>query len=108
VKRKRYQQLLLDAADLIERTGWTKHWYARDKDGNQVPLLSPYACLFCAWGAMHRVSPSELVLILAKKKMAAAVEAAHGTQWWVVWQDGLPDKGGKETVIAMLRKAATT
>ena len=107
MKRKQYQQLLLDAADLIERTGWTQHWYTRDKRGLKVQFYDKAACRFCAFGAMLRVSPSETVLSAADKRMKAAVQDSVGTLWWVSWQDGLPARSGKKTVIAMLRKAAT-
>ena len=36
---------------------WTKCYEALDKDGNQVPVDSDEACIFCMWGAMKVVEP---------------------------------------------------
>lgn len=42
------------AIDLLDSTGWCQNALARDKDGEQVTVLSEEACWFCLTGAVMR------------------------------------------------------
>lgn len=41
------------AIELLEK-GWCQRAFAKDQDGNQVPVDSPDACTFCTLGALIR------------------------------------------------------
>ena len=50
------ERVLRDAADLIERTGWTQHASARNAKGDPCTFLNNYAAQFCLTGAINRVT----------------------------------------------------
>ena len=50
------QGILSAAADLIERTGWTQEYFARQKNGLACDMLSDDAVCFCIRGAIGAVT----------------------------------------------------
>lgn len=52
-------QCAFEAAELIERGGWTQSASARDINNDKVSPLSEFACSWCAMGALRRVAGGE-------------------------------------------------
>lgn len=53
---KTAKQILIDAADLLERVGWCQGVLAIGTDNMPADPESPNACKFCMIGAIERVS----------------------------------------------------
>ncbi len=109
--RKRYQQLILDAAALIERTGWTRGAAARKADG--ITACRPgaiEAVRFSVFGAIararHEGGGSIQSVNLARARLCRIVGVWATCDDVERWNDDLPKLSGKATVIATLREAA--
>lgn len=98
---------LNDAADLIEKTGWTIDACARNAEGKDVKSNAPDACAFCVSGALRRVT-CETRSRPGQRYLAAANMFTRfvGTESIAEWND----EGGrtKDEVIKALREAART
>jgi hypothetical protein len=92
-------KILNDAADLIERRGWTRRVLARDANRNPIWPEDPAACRWCAEGAISRVASSWPL------KSAAFVAVRRQINYEGIddWNDR---QAGPEPVIAALRAAA--
>jgi hypothetical protein len=96
-------KVLNDAADLIERRGWTTGASARDEQGYVVRVASPEACCWCVAGAVQKVThDTDLPLTPVWRALCDwlglfEICAIPG------WNDRQP---GPEPVIAALRAAA--
>lgn len=95
----RARNVLLNAADLLEKKGWTQGCDARDADGRTVALDSELAQSFCAIGAVHRVAAhvhdADEALNVLRRFCRNGVSP---------WNDA-PNRR-KEEVVDLLRKAA--
>lgn len=99
------QDVLRQAADLIERTGWCQGVSAMNDSLIPVPVDDPSACRFCAIGAIRHVGATRGCYI-------ESVDAVHALALVIdddyigLWNDA-PART-KEEVIATLRRAAET
>lgn len=84
------QRLLHQAADLIERTDFTRGACARDRCGVPVKATAPEAVCFCVSGAARAVAdypddsdghPNEEVYLAAMTRFAAHVGVERVKQW---------------------------
>lgn len=84
------RDVLLSAADLVER-GWSQRAFARDSDGDIVPVLSPYAASFCAYGALCRVAHTSVDFPAAEggtvDLAARALSTVTGSTIIAYWND---------------------
>ena len=95
--------VLLAAADLIERTGWTQGSPAADEQGYPVRSHSAAACRFCVAEAIRRACPgypNDNLDIAAMNLL----ERHLSTLDIPAWNDA-PGRT-KEEVVAALREAA--
>lgn len=120
--------MLLDAAELV-RQGWTREYAARDKNGYPVSPVGPNAACFCTIGAINRavlkglggdldVAYTDLYEETCKRLHGVVYDAlsqifppwissrSHLTPYRALgdWND---QSGDRNTVVAVLRKAAT-
>ena len=95
---KSVSQILNEAADLIERTGWCQGHYALTSDGKSVGAKDVGAACFCCIGAIKAVSPTFKDSRDAADVMVAKVGMIH------VWNDQ-PGRTAEE-VLESLRDAA--
>jgi hypothetical protein len=97
-------QVLLAAADLLETTGWTQAYYARDSAGNPVASEDKNAACFCTYGALRRVTKSRKENHVTRLILEETLRRITGDDYILNWND----KPGQtaENVIATLRKAA--
>ncbi len=102
---KRDQQLLVAAADLIERTGWTQGRWARRANGTGCRIASPAAARFDITGAFYRAAIDGGYAEKSRRAALDRISKVIGTGMF--WNDRLPRRTGKATVIATLREAAT-
>lgn len=93
------QDVLRQAADLIERTGWCRRAFARDKRRRVVGFYSKDACRFCVRGAIYRVGGAGL-----NGDIERLLKRHIGTRHISDWNDA-PGRT-KDEVIATLRRAA--
>ena len=115
-KTKKLKEVLLRAADILERGHLAKEIYALDKDGYEVDARSKNACSFCTEGAIQAASGSsvearEAVQFFASnseeiKRAAEDVEYDGTPSRYTVhhWNDRPSRRKGQ--VVAALRKAA--
>ena len=96
-------RLLDEAADLIEATGWTTGCYARDVEGQAVPMLSDDAASFCTTGAVSRVGAMSYDANVLRE--ALAVVAKHVGYGIPTWNDNMPGLTA-EAVVGTLRRVA--
>ena len=95
-------ELLDDAADLIERTGWTQKTSARDADGTPCALNQGVA--FCVIGAINWADwVADRDWDIGYHALDA-LEAVIGRRRIAAWNDA-PDRTQGE-VVAALRTAA--
>ena len=72
--------VLRAAKDILRTRGWTKHAYARNKDGEKISAGSEDAVSFCALGALGRAqqeSSSETYPTSFRFMEKAAIELSH-------------------------------
>jgi hypothetical protein len=95
-------KVLNDAADLIEQRGWAKRAGARDSTGTLVAPLDPYACRWCATGAIERAAGgfSLMAPALVALRRHLGLRGFGGVPGW---NDRQPNA---RPVIAALRAAA--
>ena len=99
------KKVLSDAADLIERTGWTRGANARRKDGAAVPWESDSAACFCTSGAITRVTNGDFNLCtLARHTLLSHIGDPDNPLGVTGWNDYTGRT--KEEVLAALRAAA--
>ena len=105
-KHKTWRNLLLDAAALIERTGWTRLGWAQTKHKEFCDPSDPTAAFFCASGALNRAfldgGYSLFAIRVAMERLMERVEPDDIP----IWNDNLPVRSGKRTVIKTLRAVA--
>lgn len=89
---------LRDAADLIERTGWTRGALARGMSGKPAYTTSDGAFSFCALGALLRVTGCSRLF----PRCVGAMDRRLGRSL-VRWND---EQKSKRPVIAKLREVA--
>lgn len=96
------QDVLRQAADLIERTGWCQGVYARDARGVITDFISDAAVEFCALGAIFHCEPEGYAADVSAPEQLLVNRI--GTRTVGEWNDA-PGRT-KDEVIATLRKAA--
>jgi hypothetical protein len=93
--------VLNQAADLIERTGWCQGAYGRDEYGLEQGASSVSCISFCALGALRRISGNQFdARVGACKRLRRLIGGGSIDKW--------NDASGrtKKEVIATLRRAA--
>lgn len=73
-------ELLLDAKDLLN-DGWSRDAFARDDDGNPVPVQSIHASSFCIIGALIRAAGSMDDAAEAIQLLASAFHDTSINKW---------------------------
>jgi hypothetical protein len=95
-------KVLNDAADLIERKGWTRGTRARDARGTPVRYWSTEATQWCAMGAVENFAGSWGLALDALNAVRRHVAIPPSVPI-ATWNDAQP---GPEPVVAALRAAA--
>lgn len=97
------KEKILKAAELLEKTGWTKKWFARDERGHHAAWDDRKAVKFCMLGACYRsnlyLEDSSTLIQLAK-----FIRSRHRMDS-VSFNDS---RAGPEEVIQELRAFAET
>lgn len=100
------REVLLAAADLIEKGGLSKHAYGRTSEGVAVLADDPRAVSFCLMGALDRVGldPDPIAAIAADRFIRDEVARRTGHRGLIGFSDD-PSTTQAE-VVAALRAAA--
>lgn len=103
------KDILLEAADLLEKPGvWTRSSLARDRSGRRVEVHDPYACQFCALGAMKKVaSINSYDDITSARHAIISLLHKNGMRVGVVDFNDTIAKSSDD-IVSIMRKAAKT
>ncbi|MGI9251316.1 MAG: DUF6197 family protein [Pseudohongiellaceae bacterium] len=87
--------ILVGARKLIaDPAHWTKHYWAKDKDGKPIDIHDPKAERFCALGAIMRFNrtqnPDFISAVLSADNLDLPEQSAHD-ELWAAALDGAPD-----------------
>lgn len=68
---------------------WTKDWFARDKNGDKVPLSDREATCFCLAGAIERCYPATALEVSYRIEtyLKNKGELNHNVRTYVQWND---------------------
>ena len=101
-------KILDAAADLIERTGWTRGTVARNLNKERVAVNSPDAACFCLMGSVMRVArpKSNITMLFAPEQRSYDfLRKAIGDDFGIpTWNDEICRS--KRQAVAKLRAAA--
>lgn len=101
------QEILLAAAALIERTGWSRGEYAQGSDGDRCSPTAAHATRFCVLGAIRCVVDNGNVLgevgNAALDRLGMSLDLIGDHSRLAQWND---KRRKASVVIAALRKAA--
>jgi hypothetical protein len=84
---------------------WTQGSFARDKYGNTIEPISPYACRWCALGAIARAAKD---LDVRPGDGAAAVDRLYDISDGMRTVVSINDNAGHAAILALFDKALAT